>query len=334
MSQSAPIWQQLLAALRSCQQARQRFTDCVVLVTGGTSGIGLATAIEFARGGAAHVVVCGRTQRKWQLAQQHIHRILGGETETIEYYPCDVRVQSQVQVMIQSVFDRYGRLDVCFNNAGVQPTGSGDLTQENFQSFVDESDGSIVFRLPASKCAPDCLPSQQTPVSASCESPIATTALGVFYCMKHELDAIYRRQPAQLPVAIVNTISRNALLPSPDRPLYDASKAFVWALSRAMATQVLQRCRELGRAPIRINTVAPGPIDTPLERATYHYHPGPGGEQQYLERARQGVPMQRIGQPIEIANTVLFLADPQLASYITGTNLSVDGGYTGSPVVG
>jgi NAD(P)-dependent dehydrogenase (short-subunit alcohol dehydrogenase family) len=291
------------------------FIDQVILVTGGTSGIGLATAIAFSSSGAAHVIVVGRSQTKWEQAQSQLPR-----NHVIEYWPCDVRIEEQVQVTIARIFKLYGRLDVCFNNAGVQPVGNGDITELEFGSFEDEN-GGIYFSLPGPN---NCGVTQQTPISEYCESPLATSIFGVFYSLKWELWHIYRYQPRDLPVAIINTSSRNGILPDPHRPLYAGAKSFIISLTRSVATQAAQRAQQDGRAQIRINAVAPGPIDTPLERAAF-----PNS----IESSAIGVPLNRVGSTDDIAKAVLFLADSNQSGYITGTVLSVDGGYVGSPII-
>lgn len=306
------------------------FRDRVVLVTGGTSGIGLTTAIEFAKAGAAKVVVVGRSADKWAEAQAAIKKELGVKQRTVEYWPCDVRVEDEVKGVVEKIFSKFGRLDVCFNNAGVQPVNNGDLTEMEFESFVD-SDGSLIFRLPAPG---SCGSGQETSVSQFCESPLATSVFGVFYCLKWELHYIYQLQPPQLPVSIINTTSRNGLMPDHTRPIYAASKAFIISLTRSMATQASRgrQSKEYGRPKvpeIRINAVAPGPIDTPLEFAAFHG----ASYQEYEKRASKGVPMERTGKTKDIASAVLFLANEKSSGYITGTTLSVDGGYIGSPVM-
>lgn len=326
----------------------KRFKDKVVLISGGTSGIGLATAAAFAANGAQHIIVTGRRESKWHTAQNYIQSKLNPELQSrLEYWPCDVRVESQVKDTIEKIFSKYGRLDVCFNNAGVQPgvvTGpdSGFITSMIFDSYIAD-DGSITYRLPppqptsSEKQSDDPIEkTQNTPASPYCESEIATSCLGVFYSLKWEINYILAKQPKDLPVSIINTASRNGILPDAHRPLYAASKAFIIAISKSVANQVSQKSRQENRAMIRVNTVSPGPIDTPLEFGAYGIpidNPTPEQYRTYAKGATVGVPMHRTGQPEEIAPTILFLADPNTSSYITGANFCVDGGHTGSPLL-
>lgn len=323
-----------------------RFTDKVIFITGGTSGIGLATAIQFALEGAAHVIVCGRTASKWAEAQKYLDRKLSAEQKShIEYWPCDVRVESQVKNTIDKIFNTFGRLDVCFNNAGVQPgvvTGaeSGFITDMFFESSIG-ADGSIMYRIPPPQpeSKPEtthgtCEPTQTTPVSRFCESEIATSCIGVFYCLKWEAHYIFERQPKDVPVSIINTASRNGVLPDSHRPLYAASKAFIIGLTRSVSNQVAKKAHKEKRAMVRVNTISPGPIDTPLEYGAYGEMPHNKEQYEtYAKAASVGVPMKRTGKPEEIAPTVLFLADPAASSYITGANICIDGGHTGSPLL-
>lgn len=82
-----------------------RFEDKVVFLTGGTSAIGLAAAVQFAPQGAAHIIVCGRRKSKWIEAQKYIEEKLSLEQKNcIEYWPCDVRVESQVKNTIDQIY--------------------------------------------------------------------------------------------------------------------------------------------------------------------------------------------------------------------------------------
>ena len=323
-----------------------RFKDKVVFITGGTSGIGLAVAAQFALEGAEQVIVCGRRESKWIEAQKYLEEKLSPEQKKcIQYWPCDVRVESQVKNTIDQIFTTFGRLDICFNNAGVQPgvvTGadSGFITGMFFESSIAQ-DGSIMYRIPPPQ--PQSGPefeharretTQTTPASPFCESEIATSCMGMFYCLKWEVHYIFERQPKDLPVSIINTSSRNGVLPDSHRPLYAASKAFILGLTRSVSNQVAQKSIQEKRGMVRVNAISPGPIDTPLEFGAYGVAPhNPEQYATYVKAAAVGVPMKRTGKPEEIAPTVLFLADPGTSSYITGANICVDGGHTGSPLL-
>ncbi len=314
------------------------FKDKVILITGGTSGIGLATAVKFAEQGAAHVIVCGRNRSKWQAAQSYIKNHLNeNQIKVIEYRPCDVRIESEIKELIESIFTQYNHLDVCFNNAGVQP-GTSDLkaniTMMEFESKLDK-DGSILYRLPPPQPTTpknitniSIIPTQHTDISPFAESPIATSIFGVFYSLKWELKTIFEKQPKNLPVAIINTSSRNGVIPDPHRPLYAGAKAFILSLTRSTSNQVAQQVVSEKRASIRINAISPGPVDTPLERAAF-----PGSDAEFNSKASLGVPMQRVAKPEEIATVVLFLANEQQSSYVTGANIPVDGGDIASPLI-
>jgi len=318
-----------------------RFNNQVIFITGGTSGIGLVTAIEFVKNGAAHVIVTGRSEEKWKKAQTDIAKELNKtQAKVIEFWSSDVRIESQMKAAIERIYDTYGRLDVAFNNAGVQPgdvTSSGNFEDTEFNSFVMD-DGSISYNVPGpqpnSKSGKkDTLwksksPLQSTPISDYRESEVATSIFGTYYSLKWEIAGIFQRQPKDIPVSIINTSSRNGIIPDPRRTLYAASKAFIIAMTRSLSSQLAQRSVNEKRAMVRINVVAPGPVDTPLERGAY-----PGTDEEFVAGAGLGVPMQRVATSDEIAPTVLFLADSKSSSYITGAVIPVDGGHVASPLL-
>src|SRR5437016_12040317 len=95
-----------------------RFSGKVALVTGGTSGIGKATAIEFARAGAK-VVLTGRREKEGGQVVAEIKK-LGGDAAFVR---ADVAKGADVKAMVDFTVDRFGRLDVAFNNAGVEWKG-------------------------------------------------------------------------------------------------------------------------------------------------------------------------------------------------------------------
>ena len=130
---------------------------------------------------------------------------------------------------------------------------------------------------------------------------------GVFYCMKHEIPEMLKAGGG----AIVNTASV-AGIAGPGQPSYVASKHAVVGLTRAVGLRYAAR-------GIRVNAVCPGAIDTPMAQRAANGSPA-------LKKAVETMhPMNRIGQPREVADAVLFLCSDQ-ATFITGHPLAVDGG--------
>ena len=118
--------------------------------------------------------------------------------------------------------------------------------------------------------------------------------------------------------AIVNIASISGLRGSKGRSAYGASKGAVVTLTQVMAN-------DLAPFKIRVNAVAPGPVETPMvkaihtdaDRALYH----------------RFIPMKRYSEPHEIASVVHFLLDEQQSSYVTGEIIAVDGGYRGAGII-
>jgi NAD(P)-dependent dehydrogenase (short-subunit alcohol dehydrogenase family) len=138
-----------------------------------------------------------------------------------------------------------------------------------------------------------------------------TNVLGVLLSMKHEL----RAMAAQSGGSIVNLSSTMGQRGAPNASLYTASKHAVEGLTKAAAL-------EGAAAGVRVNAVAPGPIDTEmLTRFT--------GSAERKAGLVAGVPMKRAGKPEEIADAIVFLASDK-ASFITGQILNVNGGKTAS----
>ncbi|MFJ8963717.1 SDR family NAD(P)-dependent oxidoreductase [Lentzea sp. NPDC102401] len=113
--------------------------------------------------------------------------------------------------------------------------------------------------------------------------------------------------------SIVNVSSIAAVIGTPVGSVYNASKAAMDALTRSWAT-------EFGPAGVRVNSVAPGPVATDKALAE-------AGE--VFDAIAKDLPLQRVGQPDEIAEAVLFLASDK-ASFITGSVITADGGYVAS----
>jgi len=137
---------------------------------------------------------------------------------------------------------------------------------------------------------------------------------GVFLGCKHGIPLIDRSGGG----AIVNISSVAGLLGVPHLSSYSSAKAGVRNLTKSMALH----CTKKGYS-IRCNSIHPGSVETPILQQV---HEGPLQER-HIRAREKAVPMRRIGQPEEIAKPILFLASDD-ASFITGAELVVDGGYT------
>lgn len=242
-----------------------RLAGKVAIVTGAASGMGAAIVRRFCAEGA-RVVAADINAGVAAVAAEFGDRCASIET--------NVSLSVQVRAMIDLARERFGRLDILCNNAGIQ----GPLAPT---AEYDEAEWDRV---------------------------IATNLTGVFLGMKYAI-------PVMLETAgrgsIVNTSSMASIVAFPSLPAYSASKGGVSVLTRLTAA-------EYARQNIRVNAIAPGAIDTGMTR---------GMPQDYLKGAIDATLMGRIGTPQEIANLALFLASDE-ASFITGTETAVDGGYT------
>ncbi|GAA5950447.1 hypothetical protein JCM10213_003581 [Rhodosporidiobolus nylandii] len=128
----------------------------------------------------------------------------------------------------------------------------------------------------------------------------------IFYTSKAAIPHLRKNQGA----SIINNASVNAFIGRPDLLDYTSTKGSIVAFTRGLSNQIV------GKTGIRVNAVAPGPIVTPLVSSTF--------TAENIAQTNSG-PMERPGQPVEIAAPVIFLAS-QDASYITGNTLHINGG--------
>jgi NAD(P)-dependent dehydrogenase (short-subunit alcohol dehydrogenase family) len=119
--------------LRALLRPRMSFQDKIVLITGGSRGLGLILARNFLKEGA-RVAICGRDEETLDRARAELEKV-GGEVLTLT---CDVRDMVQVEAMVAEVQETWGPVDVLVNNAGVIQTGPLEaMTLEDFQEAVD-----------------------------------------------------------------------------------------------------------------------------------------------------------------------------------------------------
>jgi NAD(P)-dependent dehydrogenase (short-subunit alcohol dehydrogenase family) len=115
--------------------------------------------------------------------------------------------------------------------------------------------------------------------------------------------------------SIINIASGAAKIPIPGAAEYCVSKAGVWMLTKVLALEV-------ARHKVRVNAIGPGFIETPMTASMR-------ADEQRVQRLVSSIPLGRLGEPLDIANTALFLASDE-SSYFTGEILFPDGGmFTG-----
>ncbi len=248
----------------------------VILVTGGTSGIGEACSRHFAALGARVVVASNQADRGAALEKE-----LRDAGHDARFVFADVSREESVQALVARALEFYGRIDGAHCNAGVW--GKGKVTE-----FDD----------------------------AAWEKIMGVNVKSVFWTAKHVVPVMERQGGG----VFLITTSVAAFIGFPAHALYCASKAALESLVRCLAVDHAGLVRVVG--------ICPGTIDTPMLAATCEGWDKPVAEL-YAEVARR-IPVRRLGQPIDIAQTAAFLLSDE-AGYINGTSLVLDGGTLALP---
>ena len=244
----------------------------VIVITGGSRGIGAATARLAAQRGYA---VCLTYLRQRAAADAVVEGIQsnGGQALAVA---ADVSVEQDIVRLFHQVDERFSTLTALVNNAGI-------LEQ---QTRVEDMDVARLTR------------------------GFATNVIGSFLCAREAVRRMSTAHGGQ-GGAVVNVSSRASQLGSPGEYVdYAATKA-------AIDTFTIGLAKEVATQGIRVNAVRPGFIYTDI-------HAG-GGEPGRVDRLKSGVPMQRGGQPEEVAHAILWLLSEE-ASYVTGAFVDVAGG--------
>jgi NAD(P)-dependent dehydrogenase (short-subunit alcohol dehydrogenase family) len=249
-----------------------RLENKIAVVTGAGKGIGWGIATVLSKEGAKVVVVDWDEIAGARTAEEI--RRSGGDAIFVK---CDVSNEDQVKAMVRMAIDKYGRIDVLVNNAGV------GVYKPVLEATSQDWDYCLSVNLK-----------------------------GVFLCSKY----VIPHMQAVGKGAIVNISSVHAHATVNGVAPYAASKGGITALTRNMAI-------DYGPA-IRVNAIAPGWVLTPLIQSIFDGYDDPA-EQQRLVEQRQV--MKRIGRPEDVGQAAAFLASDE-ASFITGTQLFVDGGLT------
>lgn len=245
-----------------------RLKDKVAVITGGSSGIGLATAERFVEEGA-YVFILGRRQAELDKAKARI----GRNVTAVQGDVADLRDLERLYELVRA---EKGAVDIVVAGAGVVEVQSiGTVTVEHF------------------------------------DRTFQVNARGVFFTVQSALPLMTRGGS----IVLVSSATHSKGFPGYD--VYSAAKAGVRSFARTWAIALKDR-------GIRVNTLSPGPIDTPLIDTQFR-------TKQEADQARTMfagmVPLGRLGRPEEMAAAALFLASDE-SSFSTGIDLVADGGVS------
>lgn len=232
------------------------------LVTGGSSGIGLAIAQRYAAEGA-HVFITGRRQAQLDTAVAQI----AGRVDAVQG---DVTSSADLDRLFDTIHRSAGRLDIVVTSSGVSEFAPLDqITEEHFDKAFDLNVRGMVFTV----------------------------------------QRAVRHMTGGGTIVLVGSIAGN--IGNPGYSTYSATKAAVRSYARTWT-------HELAPRGIRVNTLSPGPTDTPMFN---------GASDAIRQALSARIPLQRLGLADEVAAAALFLASAD-SSYVAGAELCIDGGLT------
>jgi glucose 1-dehydrogenase len=240
-----------------------------VVVTGGNSGIGAAIVLDMAAAGANVVIdYVAHPEATDELVKQAEQA--GGKAVGVQ---ADITKLDDLERMIATAVDTFGRLDVLVNNAGMETrTSLLDTTPEQYDTVM------------------------------------AVDLKSAFFASQLAAKQFIKQGDGGL---IINISSVHEDWPMPGNTPYCVAKGGMRMLTRTAGV-------ELGPRGIRMVNVAPGAVETPINRETMD-------DPEQLKKLDAAIPMQRMAKPQEIADVVTFLASGK-AAYMTSTTVVVDGG--------
>jgi glucose 1-dehydrogenase len=241
----------------------------VVLVTGGSQGIGQTIALRLAQEGA-DIIVNYRSHPETADETKVKIEQMGRKAIAVK---ADLSQIEEIHQLVESSLQQFSQIDVLVNNAGLEKNADFlDITPDDYDRVMD------------------------------------VNLKGVFFTTQAVVNHL---KASQRSGKIINISSVHEELPFPHFTTYCASKGGLKMMMRNLAV-------ELAPLGITVNNVAPGAIETPINKSLME-------DKDKLNATLKNIPLGRLGQPEDVAGLVAFLASSD-ADYITGSTLYVDGG--------
>lgn len=237
----------------------------VIIVTGGSRGIGASIVRILAKDDNKIILNYNKSEE----AAKKIQKELENENIKIDIIKADVSKKADVLAMISYVIEKYHRIDVLINNAGIsQERLFTDINDEEWNEIIDVNLNSV------------------------------------YYCTKAVIPYMIQRKSG----CIINISSIWGVTGGSCEVGYSTSKAAIIGFSKALA-------KEMGPSNIRINCIAPGIIDTDMNKNL---------NENDIEAIKEEIPLNRIGVSTDIAKCTKWLIED---NYTTGQVININGGW-------
>ena len=237
----------------------------VVLVTGGSKGIGKDIVINFAKSGYNVILNYNKSKEEAKKIQNDLLK----EGISIEIFKADITKREEVHSLINFCIEKFNRIDVLINNAGISQTKLfTDITDEDWNNMLQ------------------------------------TNLTSAFYTTQEVVKYMINNKSG----CIINISSIWGIVGASCEVHYSVAKAGLNALTKSLA-------KELGPSNIIVNSIAPGIINTDMNKNLSN---------EELENITNEIPLERIGYPHSITNCVKWLVEDD---YTTGQIISVNGGW-------
>ncbi len=237
----------------------------VVVVTGGSRGIGAQIVKTLANENYKVILNYNNSKEQAEKIQQELLE----QGKEIEIIKADVSKREETEKLIQFAINKFNKIDVLINNAGISQEGLfTDVTEEEWQKIIN------------------------------------TNLNSVFYCNQQALKYMIQEQQG----CIINISSIWGEAGASCEVAYSTTKAAINGMTKALA-------KEVGPSNIRVNAIAPGIIDTDMNRNLTN---------EELEQIKEQIPLNKIGKALDIAKCVKWLIEDE---YTTGQIISINGGW-------